>query len=108
MFTSVLKDMIKDTDEQPDEEVHRQGKVRKGSEHRNFCPRGAGRPHSPSKWMCSAHLETPQTPHYGDLVDVSSIMCVRVRALSHVRLFATPWTIALQAPLSMQFSRQEY
>ena len=31
--------------------------------------------------------------------------------LSHfrrVRLFATPWTIAHQAPLSMGFSRQEY
>ena len=27
---------------------------------------------------------------------------------SHVQLFATPWTVALQAPLSMQFSRQEY
>jgi len=27
---------------------------------------------------------------------------------NHVQLFATPWTIALQAPLSMQFSRQEY
>ena len=28
--------------------------------------------------------------------------------LSHVRLFATPWTVAYQAPLSMGFSRQEY
>ena len=28
--------------------------------------------------------------------------------LSHVRLFATPWTVALQAPLSMGFSKQEY
>ena len=28
--------------------------------------------------------------------------------LSRVRLFATPWTVALQAPLSMEFSRQEY
>ena len=28
--------------------------------------------------------------------------------LSHVRLFAAPWTVALQAPLSMGFSRQEY
>ena len=28
--------------------------------------------------------------------------------LSRVRLFATPWTVALQAPLSMGFSRQEY
>ena len=29
-------------------------------------------------------------------------------ALSHVQLFATPWTVALQAPLSMEFSRQKY
>ena len=28
--------------------------------------------------------------------------------LSHVRLFATPWTITCQVPLSMEFSRQEY
>ena len=28
--------------------------------------------------------------------------------LSHVRLFATPWTITLQAPLPIEFSRQEY
>ena len=29
-------------------------------------------------------------------------------SLSHVRLFATPWTVACPAPLSMGFSRQEY
>ena len=28
--------------------------------------------------------------------------------LSHVRLFVTPWTVALQAPLFMEFCRQEY
>ena len=28
--------------------------------------------------------------------------------LSHVWLFATPWAVAHQAPLSMGFSRQEY
>ena len=27
---------------------------------------------------------------------------------SHVRLFVTPWTVARQAPLSMEFSGQEY
>ena len=27
--------------------------------------------------------------------------------LSHVQIFATPWTVARQAPLSMEFSRQE-
>ena len=31
-----------------------------------------------------------------------------VKLFSHVRLFATPWTVAYQAPLSMDFSRQEY
>ena len=33
---------------------------------------------------------------------------VQVKSLSRVQLFATPWTIAYQAPLSMGFSRQEY
>ena len=31
-----------------------------------------------------------------------------MKSLSRVRLFATPWTVAYQAPLSMGFSRQEY
>ena len=30
-----------------------------------------------------------------------------MKSLSRVRLFATPWTVAYQAPLSMGFSRQE-
>ena len=33
---------------------------------------------------------------------------VKVKSLSSVRLFATPWTAAHQAPPSMGFSRQEY
>ena len=33
---------------------------------------------------------------------------VKVKSLSRVRLFATTWTVACQAPLSMGFSRQEY
>ena len=34
----------------------------------------------------------------------------KVKSFSHVQFFATPWTIACQAPLSMSmgFSRQEY
>ena len=31
-----------------------------------------------------------------------------VKLLNHVQLFATPWTVARQASLSMGFSRQEY
>ena len=33
---------------------------------------------------------------------------VKVKSLSHVWLFATPWTAAYQAPPSMGVSRQEY
>ena len=33
---------------------------------------------------------------------------VKVKSLSRVRLFANPWTVAHQAPLSMGLSRQEY
>ena len=50
----------------------------------------------------------------GEIVDVripiqvlgtqDSLIC----SLSHVRVFVILWTVALQAPLSMRFSRQEY
>ena len=40
----------------------------------------------------------PMMPFHGDV-------CVLV---SHVQLFVTPWTVAHWAPLSMEFSRQEY
>ena len=46
------------------------------------------------------------------IIFVSSCVCVHVCVcvcmLSHVQLFATPCTVAHQAPLSMEFSRQEY
>ena len=32
---------------------------------------------------------------------------VKVKSLSPVQLFATPWNVAYQAPPSMEFSRQE-
>ena len=41
------------------------------------------------------------------VISDNSLVCL----LSHfscVRLFVTPWTVAHQAPLSMEFSRQEY
>ena len=31
-----------------------------------------------------------------------------IAVLCHVRLFVIPWTVAQQAPLFMEFSRQEY
>ena len=62
------------------------------------------------------------SPHFMDGVTRVSDVCigsvakyicpflaskVKVKLLSHVQLFATPWTVAYQAPLSMGFSRQE-
>ena len=34
--------------------------------------------------------------------------CAVLSLFSHVQLFETPWTVTLKAPLSMEFSRQEY
>ena len=36
-----------------------------------------------------------------------NLLCV-LSCFSRIRVFATPWTVAHQAPLSMGFSRQEY
>ena len=36
------------------------------------------------------------------------VPCATLSPFSHVQLFATLWTVACQAPLSMGFFRQEY
>ena len=36
------------------------------------------------------------------------LQCMKVKSLSRVWLFETPWTVAYQAPPSMAFSRQGY
>ena len=36
------------------------------------------------------------------------ILCACAQSLSHVQLFAIPWTVSRQAPPSMGFSRQEH
>ena len=46
--------------------------------------------------------ETPMYQYF------PSLLWLKVKSFSHVQLFATPWTVAHQAPLSMGFSRQEY
>ena len=45
---------------------------------------------------------------YNDHEPSPAVTKRKVKSLSHVRFFATPWTVAYQAPLSMGFSRQEY
>ena len=46
--------------------------------------------------------------YFFDVAILIPVLCVCVKSLSCVRLFATPWTVAHQAPPSMRFSRQEY
>ena len=60
-------------------------------------------------FMLNPHSSFSHLPNgnHSDLFIVHlSFVCVCV--LSRVRLFATPWTVTHQAPLSMEFSRQEY
>ena len=49
--------------------------------------------------LICAHLKYQETKIF------RGIQCY---LLSRVQLFATPWTVAGQAPLSMKFSQQEY
>ena len=42
------------------------------------------------------------------IVEMSHDRGAKVKLLSCIRIFANPWTVAHQAPLSMGFSRQEY
>ena len=44
-------------------------------------------------------------PKPGSLKVACTCMCAR--SFRRVRLFVTPWTVVHQAPLSMEFSRQE-
>ena len=47
-------------------------------------------------------------PHVAHCVfSLREVKWSEMKSLSRVRLFATPWTVAYQAPLSMGFSRQE-
>ena len=46
--------------------------------------------------------------NYRTIALISHTSKVKVKSLSHVWLFATLWTVAYQAYLSMGFSRQEY
>ena len=46
--------------------------------------------------------------HLFDSVSLHLTLYVFCYSLSRVLLFATPWAVACQAPLSMEFSKQEY
>ena len=70
----------------------------------------------PQDWKRSVFIPIPKKGNAKEcsnyrtitLISLTSKVKVKVRSLSGIRLFPTPWTAAYQAPLSMGFSRQEY
>ena len=59
--------------------------------------------------FCYCRVELSCKDRLNSHLDLWSIIGAReVKSLSRVQLFATSWTVAHQAPLSMGFSRQEY
>ena len=60
-----------------------------------------------SAWNISLHFlfDCMISEEKSGVIPIFVPLCVHT--LSHVWIFATPWTIALQAPLSMKFSSQE-
>ena len=76
---------------------------------RNLCPQGmedkGGHGWVGSMEVCqSGRLKFG---NWGEGIE-SQINCCCADVLSRGQLFATPWTVACQIPLSMEFSRQEY
>ena len=54
------------------------------------------------------HSSSERELHWlSDLLQVTLRSLCVCQSFSHVQLFATPWTVACQAPLSMRFPRQE-
>ena len=48
------------------------------------------------------------TPFLSDHLVITLCVCMSAPSLSPVQLCATLWTVAHQAPLTMEFSKQEY
>ena len=62
------------------------------------------------EWVAwGTHCPCPaEPPPLRGGVSQGGCCCLLFIAFSRVRLFATPWSVAHQAPLSMEFPRQEY
>ena len=59
--------------------------------------------------ICQQIWKTQQRPRdWKGQFSFQSQRKVKVKSLSRVRLFATPWSVAYQTPPSMGFSRQVY
>ena len=56
-------------------------------------------------------VERPSAPGQASILEVwiaAVVAAAAAKSISRVRLFATPWSAAYQAPPSMGFSRQQH
>ena len=63
---------------------------------------------SRKKWFNNRHLKFQYNQKHAMSYESCSLHPCMLSCFNHVWLFATLWTVAHQAPLSMGFSRQEY
>ena len=63
---------------------------------------------SRKKWFNNCHLKFQYNQKHAMSYESCSLHPCMLSCFNHVWLFATLWTVAHQAPLSMGFSRQEY
>ena len=79
--------------------------------HKELRP-GTSKPWNLSTKLTFSFLETLNLKHFTRTLFCDCILGQGVHPsmliLGHVRLFVTPWTVAHKAPLSIEFSRQEY
>ena len=59
-------------------------------------------------WLAVVHGVPKSQTRLSEWTTTTTTVCVCVCVLSRVWLYETPWTVAHQAPLSMEFSRQQY
>ena len=64
-------------------------------------------PGKPKLWKISVNSKTTALSLTNSALCLESLLLV-CSSFSCVRLFATPWSVACQVPLSMEFSRQEH
>ena len=73
---------------------------------------GEGKEKKRKDWKVSSTIIRIVLKRKSESVSLSGVrtqeVYVKVKSLSHVWLSATPSTVARQAPLSMEFSKQKY
>ena len=83
-------------------------RVRVREERKNSSLEPSGRKHGSTEFRLLSLEPSFALSHPNMQEFAKEALCVCMRMFSHVQLFATPGTVALQIPLSMGLSRQKY